>query len=89
MKCVSILRYLSDNLAELPLSVTTRLVVTHDVPALLIWFLEKRPWRREGAKGRPDRVYQGADWVVSKERDLNSQCAICRFQNAFGYFMEK
>ena len=67
MKCMSILRYLSDNLAELPLSVTTRLVVTHDVPALLIWFLEKRPWLREGAEGRPDRVYQGADWVVSRE----------------------
>ena len=70
MKCVSILRYLSDNLTELPLSVTTRLVVTHDVPALLIWFLEKRPWRREGAKGRPDRVYQGADWVVCREREI-------------------
>ena len=65
MKCISVARYLSDNLEELPLSVTTRLVVTHDLPALLIWYLENRPWLREGPKGRPDRVFQGADWVVS------------------------
>ena len=73
MKCISVARYLSDNLEELPLSVTTRLVVTHDLPALLIWYLEKRPRLREGAKGRPDRVFQGADWVVSSDgitRDL-------------------
>ena len=65
MKCISTVRYLSDNLEELPLSVTTRLVVTHDVPALLIWYLEERPWRRQGDKGRPDRVFQGSEWVVS------------------------
>jgi hypothetical protein len=69
MKCISILRYLSDNLEDLPLSVTTRMVVTHDVPVLLIWYLEEKPWiRKSGREEKPDQVFQGSDWGVSQNR---------------------
>ncbi len=64
MKSLSLIRYLSDNLEDLPLSVTTRMVITHDVPVLLAWLLVEKPWVRR-PKNKAEMVYQGTDWVVS------------------------
>ena len=64
MKCLSILRYLSENLEDLPLSVTTRFVVTHDVPVLLIRVLEDKMWVRANGEERGKQVFQGCDWTV-------------------------
>jgi hypothetical protein len=36
MKAITILRYMTDHVDSLPLGVTTRLVITHDVPILFI-----------------------------------------------------
>ncbi|KAJ8047698.1 Zinc finger MYND domain-containing protein 10 [Holothuria leucospilota] len=44
VKSLSILRYLTDHLESLPLSVATRMLNTHDVPCLLVQLVEDRPW---------------------------------------------
>jgi hypothetical protein len=63
MKCLSILRYLTDHMEDLPLSVTTRLVVTHDLPMLFVTMLELKPWINE-IDGHVVRAYQGTEWKV-------------------------
>ncbi|PIK56282.1 putative zinc finger MYND domain-containing protein 10 [Apostichopus japonicus] len=45
VKSVSILRYITDHLESLPLSVATRMLNTHDVPCLLVQLVEDPPWR--------------------------------------------
>ena len=44
MKSISILRYLTDHVDELPLGVSTRLAVTDDIPVLLVQLIESKPW---------------------------------------------
>ena len=61
MKCITILRYLCDHIDELPLGVSTRLTITHDVPVLLVQLMESRPW----IKASKNQVFEGAVWKVS------------------------
>ncbi|XP_033121716.1 zinc finger MYND domain-containing protein 10-like [Anneissia japonica] len=44
IKAVSILRYITDHMSSLPLSVTTRLLNIHDIPCLLVSLVESPPW---------------------------------------------
>lgn len=64
MKCISILRSLTDHLEDLTLSVTTRLVVTFDVPVILVNLLQEKPWIKK-RKGKLDQVLDGSDWQVN------------------------
>ena len=43
---LSILRYLTDHIAHLPLGVTCRLLRTHDTPMLLASLTTLLPWKR-------------------------------------------
>ena len=61
MKCITILRYLCDHIDELPLGVSTRLTITHDVPVLLVQLMESRPW----IKTSKNQVFEGAVWKVN------------------------
>ena len=65
MKCISIMRYLSDHLDFLVLGVSTRLTITQDIPMLLVQLLKSKPWyRREN-----NQVFQGSEWV---EEDMEA-----------------
>ncbi|XP_072025986.1 zinc finger MYND domain-containing protein 10-like [Amphiura filiformis] len=44
IKAVSILRYITDHVEGLPLSVTTRILNTHDIPSMLVQLIESPPW---------------------------------------------
>ena len=63
---VGILRLVCGHLDDLPLSVSTRLVHTHDVPLALVPLLEnppwvrKRPWSSRETETREGRQYGGA-----------------------------
>ena len=57
MKSITILRYLSDYVDDLPLGVSTRLVITHDVPVLLVQLLELQPWIKQ------QQVFEGSSWI--------------------------
>lgn len=47
MCTISILRFLTDHRSLLPLTITSRLVETHDVLLLLVPLMEKSPWVRK------------------------------------------
>jgi len=51
IKAISIVRYITDHLSGLPLSVTTRLLNTHDLPCVLVELLQNTPWTKTGEKG--------------------------------------
>ena len=69
MKCISILRYITDHLEHMTLGVTTRLTITQDVPMLLVQLLKSKPWlRRESGE-----VYEGSDWVAE---DVNQMAKL-------------
>ena len=60
MYCLSILRFLTDHMAELPLAVTTRLLDTYDVLMVLCPLLELKPWQLTAEDGTLRRYAQGA-----------------------------
>jgi len=55
LACVTILRYLSDHITKVPLTVATRLLDMHDLPLLVLPLIENPPWVRKskGMDGRP------------------------------------
>lgn len=64
MKCISVLRYLTDHVDLLPLGVVTRLTVTQDAPVILSQLLQAKPWLKK------DKVFQGSEWVPDDGSDL-------------------
>ena len=72
MKCVSVLRYLTDHLENLSLGVTSRLVITQDVPVVLANLLEIKPWLRINCNGGgANRVFEGSEWVLEEETNTS------------------
>ncbi|XP_076448502.1 zinc finger MYND domain-containing protein 10-like [Babylonia areolata] len=64
IKAISLLRYVSDHLQGLPLSVMSRVLNTHDLPNLMVQLLESPPWswRLDG------KLYK---YVDSKWREIS------------------
>ena len=58
---VTVLRYLSDGAAQLPIGILTRLLQTHDSVMALLPLLDSPPWRRE-RKGSTEQL-EGSQWV--------------------------
>ncbi|XP_050413386.1 zinc finger MYND domain-containing protein 10 [Patella vulgata] len=51
VKAISLLRYITDHMEGLPLSITTRLLNTLDIPVLLVELIENPPWsKRQNGK---------------------------------------
>ena len=63
VKSLSILRYLTDHLSSLPLSIGSRLLNTYDVPVLLASLIENPPWLMEHpADGGPPMKFMDNSW---------------------------
>lgn len=58
---ITIVRYLSDGAARLPIGILTRLLQTHDTVMALLPLLDNPPWRRE-RKGSIEQL-EGSHWV--------------------------
>ncbi|XP_075430303.1 zinc finger MYND domain-containing protein 10 [Ascaphus truei] len=67
LKCLSVLRYITDNTDSLPLSVTTRLLNTHNLPCLLVELLQHSPWSRRH-KGQLQK-YESGRWLPVPAED--------------------
>ncbi|XP_065891273.1 zinc finger MYND domain-containing protein 10-like [Dysidea avara] len=52
IKALSVLQSFVTNLDCLPLSVTTRLLNTHDIPGLLVSVMDQQPWVRKDKNGK-------------------------------------
>ncbi|KAH8405336.1 hypothetical protein KR222_005806 [Zaprionus bogoriensis] len=61
LRCVSLLNYLADNVSLFPLGAARRLLVTHDIPWLMVDVLCFRPWQRKTSKGL--EKYIDEKWV--------------------------
>ncbi|XP_041047801.1 zinc finger MYND domain-containing protein 10 isoform X1 [Carcharodon carcharias] len=59
LKALSILRYITDHIDSLPLSVQTRLLNTHNIPCVLVHLVEYCPWSRYSSKGELKRYADG------------------------------
>ena len=68
ISCISIIRFLSDSIAELPLSVVTRILETHDFIIFFIRFLFNKPWliKKDGKR----YVYNDNSWIQSNASNL-------------------
>eukprot|EP00397_Hematodinium_sp_SG-2012_P048327 GEMP01055321.1.p1 GENE.GEMP01055321.1~~GEMP01055321.1.p1 ORF type:complete len:497 (+),score=90.20 GEMP01055321.1:41-1492(+) len=68
MCAVSVLRFLTDHRASVPLTVTSRLMETHDVLLLLVPLMEKAPWVRK----RRDQIekFEEQEWVKVADDDI-------------------
>ncbi|XP_063797463.1 zinc finger MYND domain-containing protein 10 isoform X3 [Pseudophryne corroboree] len=67
VKCISVLRYITDHTDSLPLSVTTRLLNTHNLPCVLVELLQNCPWSRR-IKGQLQK-YESGRWVSVPAED--------------------
>ncbi|CAK9810143.1 Zinc finger MYND domain-containing protein 10 [Anthophora quadrimaculata] len=74
MRCISILRYLAEFADNLPLSVLSRLLSTHDVPYLLVQLIEREPWKKENTEGE-SMIYNGS-WKKVKPSEEGKICKI-------------
>jgi len=77
--CVSIMRFLTDHLEQLPLAVTARLLDTYDILMLLCPMLEQKPWESKGEDGEMRRFYQNhwqrvAECDERKMHKCEAQC---------------
>ncbi|XP_047119753.1 zinc finger MYND domain-containing protein 10 [Schistocerca piceifrons] len=68
LRCISILRYIIENLDSLPISATSRVFETHDIPLLLLNLIETTPWQREDKDGTTIKYIDGS-WKKVKDDD--------------------
>ncbi|KAM4722818.1 zinc finger MYND domain-containing protein 10 [Rhinophrynus dorsalis] len=67
LKCLSVMRYFTDYTDSLPLSVTNRLLNTHNLPCLLVELLQHCPWSRH-QKGQLQK-YESGRWLTVPAED--------------------
>ncbi|XP_060691212.1 zinc finger MYND domain-containing protein 10 isoform X1 [Hemiscyllium ocellatum] len=70
LKALSILRYITDHIDSLPLSVQTRLLNTHNIPCVLVHLLEYCPWSRYSPNGELQKYTDGKWHTVPVEDRL-------------------
>ena len=70
---LTVLRYLTDYINDVPLCAMARLLDTHDVQMLLVPLLEERPWVRRvpGKNGGPvvNEIFADGRWVEQPRED--------------------
>ncbi|XP_053544976.1 zinc finger MYND domain-containing protein 10 [Bombina bombina] len=69
LKCLSVLRYITDHTDCFPISVTNRLLNTHNLPCLLVELLEHCPWSRRH-KGQLQKYENGRWYSVPAEDQM-------------------
>jgi hypothetical protein len=73
MCALTVLRYVTDNMGDLPLGVMARLLDTHDAQSLLAPLLDKRPWVRKRKDTKSGSVvseaFQDGRWQVVPRED--------------------
>lgn len=64
IRSLSVIRYLTENMNNLPLFVTTALYNTYDVPVLFSQIMTNSPWISNG------KIYSGGQWKVWDHEQL-------------------
>lgn len=69
MFALSILRYITDNIAEIPPGVITRMHDTHDIIVSLVYLIERAPWRRRGRQAY--QKFINGSWTTVPNHELS------------------
>lgn len=57
MACVSIIRYITDHLEQLPFPITHYLLNSKDIPLMLVELIDSRPWEVNNEEGELSFIY--------------------------------
>lgn len=69
MSSISVIRFLTDHRVAIPLTITTRLLETHDILMLLVPLMEKAPWVRRNVKTGKLEKFEENQWEVMESED--------------------
>lgn len=83
VRCLTILRYLVENMQGLPISVCSRLYTTYDIPVLLTEILVAKPWVKN------NKLYMAGKWKEWDQEQLGqAEAQVCAPKNPkFNYKM--
>lgn len=72
VRCLTILRYLVENMQGLPISVCSRLYTTYDIPVLLTEILGVKPWVKN------NKLYVAGKWKEWDQEQLGqAEAQVC------------
>lgn len=63
MMCISIIRFLTDYVRYLPVSVIHHMLEVTDILCVLVPLIEDKPWIRKGANGEREK-YENGKWMI-------------------------
>jgi len=75
INALSILRYITDYITDLPLSVMTRLLNTKDMITALSYLIESVPWIRRTSSNKILR-WEGSNWKEINKNDISKLCQV-------------
>jgi len=75
INALSILRYMTDYITDLPLSVMTRLLNTKDMITALSYLIESVPWVRRTSSNKILR-WEGSNWKEISKKDISKLCQV-------------
>eukprot|EP00070_Physeter_catodon_P036403 XP_028343297.1 zinc finger MYND domain-containing protein 10-like [Physeter catodon] len=70
MCCLSLLRFVTDHRATLPVTVTTRLLDQHDILLSLVSLMERKPWCRCRSDGDTE-FFEDQQWIVQRSNEAS------------------
>ncbi|EEB12756.1 zinc finger protein MYND domain-containing protein, putative [Pediculus humanus corporis] len=62
LSTLNILRYLAEFVEEIPLSASSRMYKTHDVPLLMVNLIQMSPWKRVNSKINTVQIFEDRVW---------------------------
>jgi len=75
INALSILRYMTDYITDLPLSVMTRLLNTKDMISALSYLIESVPWIRRTSSNKILR-WEGSNWKEINKKEISKLCQV-------------
>lgn len=84
--CISIIRFISDNLSNLNVPIVHQMMEINDIPCILIPLLEAKPWVRKNSRGERE-VYEDQRWTVQKDTQALSKVEAQIWLTVFSMFM--
>ena len=70
MMCLSITRYIADQLRYLPVNIVHHFVVENDFFFLLVPLIEEKPWIRTNHADQRE-IYENSKWTVVEKKDYS------------------
>ena len=86
MICLSIIRFISDNLPSLDIPIVHQMMEVNDIPCILVPLLELKPWVRINRKGEKE-VYEDQKWQTQKDSQQVSKIEAQIWLTIFSLFM--